>query len=122
MLDYGQRLITHHRDTFAKTHGDSGKFAIDMATIAGRKAMNNFNTEYFKIGESLNASIIDSNSPLLSLTSLDKLTSSILYTADSTQNSETIVRGNRIKADSKSDSYLKIKENFLITLRDLGNR
>lgn len=122
LLDYGQRLISHNRDTFAKTHGDSGKFAIDMATITGRKAMNNFNSEYFSLGQPLNASIIDSSSPLLSLTSFDKLTSSILYTADSSQNSETIVNGNRIKADSKSDSYMKIKEKFLATLTELGNR
>ncbi|MEM6772044.1 MAG: formimidoylglutamate deiminase, partial [Bacteroidota bacterium] len=41
MLDYGQRLITHQRNSFlSPNERDSGSYALKMATISGRQAMN----------------------------------------------------------------------------------
>ncbi|MBL4861849.1 MAG: formimidoylglutamate deiminase [Crocinitomicaceae bacterium] len=122
ILDYGQRLITHKRNTFtSEKEGNSGKYAVNMATITGRKAMNNFTTEFFKVGERLNASIIDASSPLLATCSLENLTSSIVYTADATHQWGTIVNGVMMK-DGKSENYDKIKSKFLETLHELKNR
>lgn len=54
ILDYGQRLLTHKRNTFtSENQGDSGSFAIEMATLAGRKAMNNYASAYFEVGQAL---------------------------------------------------------------------
>ena len=50
ILDYGQRLTSHKRNTFySNKEGDSGKFAIDQITTSGRRAMNNKHSEFFKI-------------------------------------------------------------------------
>jgi len=121
LLDYGQRLISHNRDTFAKQHGDSGLFAIEMATIAGRKAMNNFSKLFFEVGAPFNASIVDAASPLLGTCSPKNLTSSILYTADASHQWGTIVNG-EIKSKGRPANYETILENFNATIRTLKNR
>ena len=122
LLDYGQRLITHNRDTFAKQHGDSGLFAIEMATSAGRKAMKNESSDnFFEVGGMLNASIIDASTPLLGTTSKENLTSSILYTADASHLWGTIVNGN-IQSQGKHVNYTTILEGFNTALLELKNR
>ena len=56
LLDYGQRLLTHKRNTFSGENiSDSGLFAITKATITGRRAMNNFETEFFAVGADFDA-------------------------------------------------------------------
>ena len=121
LLDYGQRLITHKRNTYtSKTQGNSGTYAIDMATISGRKAMNNFSTEFFKVGEQLNASILDANTPLLATTSNEKLTSAIIYTTDATNQLGTLVNGDfTLITDLKRN---KITKDFIQTINQLKNR
>ena len=122
LLDYGQRLITHKRNTFtSETTGNSGEFAIKMATEAGRKAMNNFSSNYFKVGGILNASILESSSPLLATCSEANLASSIIYTADATQQSGTIANG-VLLPNGKSRNYDQIKLDFITTLNELKIR
>lgn len=121
LLDYGQRLITHKRNTYtSKATGNSGEFAIEMALLSGRKAMNNFETDYFKIGEKFNASIIDANSTLLSMTSNNNLASSIVYTSDATNQLGTIVNGNYLAREN--DNQRKIQDRFSKTIQELKNR
>jgi formiminoglutamate deiminase len=122
LLDYGQRLITHNRDTFAKTSGDSGRFAIDMSLKAGRKAMNNYSEEYFKVGEPFNAAIIDANSPLIATASNQNKASSIIYTADSSHQLGTIVNGKLLAFRGQHIHGEAIKSNFIQTLNELKNR
>ena len=122
LLDYGQRLITHNRDTFAKTDGDSGRFAIDMSLKAGRKAMNNFSMDYFKVGDSFNASIIDANSPLIATASDQNKASTIIYTADAGHQLGTIVNGALLTANGQHTDAERIKSNFIKTLNELKNR
>jgi formimidoylglutamate deiminase len=123
ILDYGQRLISHQRNTFtSELNGNSGEYAIEMATSAGRKAMDNFNDEYFKIGEPLNATIIEPTSPLLETCSDANLASSIIYTADATQQWGTISHGDLIVKKGKHRNYEEIKESFVKTLSELNNR
>ena len=47
LLDYGQRLISHQRDTFVDETGDSGLYAINNSIIGGRKAMGNLHEQFF---------------------------------------------------------------------------
>ena len=122
ILDYGQRLITHKRNTFtSEESGNSGEFALNMVTQAGRKAMNNFESSYFKVGSILNASILDPSSPLLATCSDANIASTIIYTADSTQQLGTISNG-VLMPNGKCSEYDQIKSNFVKTLTELKNR
>jgi len=122
VLDYGQRLITHKRNTFtSKETGNSGEYALKMATVAGRKAMNNFSGDYFKVGDVLNASIHETNSPLLATCSEANLASTIIYTADATQQWGTISNG-ALMPRGKSSNYNQIQSDFVTTLNELKNR
>jgi len=111
ILDYGQRLITHKRNTFTddKTE-DSGLYAITKATVAGRKAMNNFESDFFAVGASFDACIISADAPLLANTKLENLSSSIIYSTDASHIYGTFVAGKLIRKDGK---YQQIKENFI---------
>lgn len=107
ILDYGQRLITHKRNTFA---GDGGLYAITKATVAGRKAMNNFESEFFAEGASFDACVINGDEPLLANVKPESLASSIVYSADASQIYGTFVAGKLIQKDAK---YQRIKEDFI---------
>ena len=106
LLDYGQRLISHKRDTFPE---NAGLFAITKATVAGRKAMNNFEKEFFAVGADFDACVIDAEAQLLENVSFDNLASAIVYTADASQISGTFVSGKLIEKD---EIYWEIKERF----------
>ncbi len=111
ILDYGQRLITHKRDTFTgEKISDSGLYAIIKATIAGRRAMNNFESEFFAVGASFDACIINADEPLLANVKMENLASSIVYSTAASQIYGTFVGGKLIQKDAK---YQRIKETFI---------
>jgi formiminoglutamate deiminase len=107
LLDYGQRLISHKRNTFGE---NSGLYAITKATIAGRKAMNNFQTEFFSVGASFDACVTNADEPLLANVKTENLASSIVYSADAAQIYGTFVDGKLFQKDEK---YERLKENFV---------
>ena len=107
LLDYGQRLISHKRNTFG---ADGGLFAINQAIVAGRKAMNNFEKDFFAVGADFDACVIYEESHLLENVSLENLASTIVYTANISHINETFVRGNLIETD---ENYWEIKERFV---------
>ena len=107
LLDYGQRLVSHKRSTFG---ADSGLFSLTKSIVAGRKAMNNFEPDFFAIGADFDACVMDADAPLLENVSLEKLASAIVYTADISHINETFVRGNLIEKD---EHYWEIKERFI---------
>jgi formimidoylglutamate deiminase len=122
LLDYGQRLISHKRNTFtSEATGNSGEFAIQMANEAGRKAMNNFSSDYFKVGDILNASILEANSPLLATCSEANLASTVIYTTDATQQQATLANG-VLMPNGKGSNYDQIQSDFVATLNELKNR
>ncbi|MEY3236314.1 MAG: hypothetical protein RI883_415 [Bacteroidota bacterium] len=123
ILDYGQRLITHKRNTFTSANqGDSGRFAIEMATLSGRKAMNNYSSAYFEVGQVFNASVVSDQSPLLSLSSSENLLSSILYTTDSSNQLTSIVNGVVQIENGQHVKSDEIKSKFIETMQQLKNR
>jgi formiminoglutamate deiminase len=107
LLDYGQRLISHKRNTFG---AGGGLFAITKATISGRRAMNNFETEFFAAGTDFDACVIDANAPLMANVNLENLASAIVYSSDVAQICGTFVAGKLIRNDEK---YEQIKQNFI---------
>lgn len=123
LLDYGQRLTSHKRNSFTTLNqGDSGLFAIEMATEAGRKAMGNFEKSFFSPGQTLNACLIDASAPLLEITGASKRTSSIVYTCDSSFHWGTISNGNIVARNGRHIEQDAIRNRFRDTLRELNNR
>lgn len=111
LLDYGQRLISHKRNTFG---ANGGLFAITKVTVSGRKAMNNFEEDFFAVGADFDACVIHSEEVLLENVSLENLTSAIVYTADVSQINETFVAGELIERD---EVYWEIRERFVECVR-----
>ncbi len=120
ILDYGQRLTSHKRNIFfSDKQGDSGTHALTMATLAGRRAMGNFNNDFFEVGQPLNASLFDASQPLLATTSLENLASTIVYASDSSMQLGSIAYG---KPNPFKNNYEVIKKRFASTIHDLKNR
>ena len=123
LLDYGQRLTTYRRNTFASAdQGNSGMYAIKQTTIAGRRAMNNFESEYFKVGESFDACVISGNHPLIQTSSTDSLLNTIIYSSDETIQEGTIVKGEWKAKHGKHIHHLELVEDFVEALKELGVR
>lgn len=123
LLDYGQRLISHKRNTyFSPQQGDGGTYAIEMATLAGRKAMSNFENKYFKVGEPFNVCVIDGEHPLLANCSDNNLASTLIYSTDSSMQTGTISHGEMIVENGKHFNQKEIREKFNEVMKELGSR
>lgn len=123
LLDYGQRLTSHKRNTYySSQQGDSGRYAIEMALTSGRKAMNNFNTEFFKVGQSFNAVLMNAKSPLIATSSLQNLLSTFVYSTDTSMQYGTIANGKLVVKDGKHINTDTINSSFIDVVGKLGNR
>ena len=123
LLDYGQRLTSHKRNTFySKEQGDGGAFALDMSLVSGRKAMNNFEPDNFKIGSYFDAAIVDAGHPLIATASLKNLSSTIVYSADSAMQYGTISKGNFVVKNGKHENERLLKSGFAAAIDRLKNR
>ena len=123
LLDYGQRLVSHKRNTFnSPEQGDSGLFAIEMASTSGRLAMNNFEEKFFEVGKPFNTAIYDSNAPLIGSSSIDNMASTILYSSDASMLDTTIVNGKEIVKSGRHINNESIGNKFFKTIEELENR
>ena len=123
ILDYGQRLTTHRRNTFGfGDSGDSGAFAIDMVTVAGRKAMGNFNETYFEVGKKLNACVLNSDTPLLAETSRENRCSTMVYSLDGSANTSTISQGELVVHKGQHLIHQDFVKQFSEVIANLKNR
>lgn len=123
ILDYGQRLTSHKRNTyFSPQQGDGGTYALEMATIAGRKAMNNFTSDFFAVGQPLNACVMDDTAPLLANCSKENRASTIVYASDSHIQVGTISHGEKIVDQSKHHRQDEIRTLFSSAIKALKNR
>ncbi|MEO9806464.1 MAG: formimidoylglutamate deiminase [Reichenbachiella sp.] len=123
ILDYGQRLTTHRRNQFiSPTNGDSGLFAVDMALTSGRKAMGNSNETYFKIGQPMDAVVIDSKSPLIATCEAKNILSTLVYSGDRTNVYGTLVDGEWKVKDGRHQKLDGILSNFKKSLSELKIR
>jgi len=89
-LDYGQRLVTHRRNTF----DDGARELIDRTYFSGRKAMQLLNSnEYFELGTAFDCVVYSSESPLMIRPGTGNILPTILYTGDSAAVLGTIING-----------------------------
>ncbi|HNP20153.1 MAG TPA: formimidoylglutamate deiminase [Fulvivirga sp.] len=123
ILDYGQRLTSHNRNTFTdKNENDSGTYAIKQSQITGRKAMGNTNIKYFAVGQPFDAVVYDANTALLAACSIDNLLSTIVYASDSTWVLGTMVDGKWVVKDQNHSQKEKITLKFKETIQKLKVR
>jgi formimidoylglutamate deiminase len=94
-LDYAQRLTTHKRNTF----DDGASVLITKTILAGRRAMGLSCENFFETGKPFDAVVFNAAAPLLLQAYPDHLTSAMLYTADSSCVSGTIVKGKWVVKD-----------------------
>ncbi|MFT4603122.1 MAG: formiminoglutamate deiminase [Arenicella sp.] len=123
ILDYGQRLITHKRNTFySKNQGNSGLFAFEQITRSGRKAMNNFNATYFKVGETLDVAVVSKEHPLLQNCSFENLANTILFSSDSSMQWGTISKGELVVENGAHFLETEVQSGFSEAILQLKNR
>ncbi|MCO6510055.1 MAG: formimidoylglutamate deiminase [Aridibacter famidurans] len=104
LLDYGQRLTTHRRDTFTGESESSAENAIRSAFLAGVRATGEKTSEYFEVGKPLNACVIRDDHPLIEATRLESLADRIVYASDVTWVKGTVVNGKlRIENDRERE-------------------
>lgn len=123
ILDYGQRLTTHKRDSFCtENQGNSGLFALNQFIKNGRKAMGNHTATFFEVGDSFDALILDGNTPILQVCSPENLASTIVYASDVSMYLGTMVNGKWRMKSGKHEKSEEVKMEFVETLKELNNR
>jgi len=123
LLDYGQRLTTHKRNSFYETgKGDSGFNAIQMAWFSGKKAMGDYRNDFFEIGKPFDAVIMDAKAPLIASASLKHLCNTFVYSSDVANILGTIVNGEWLVKQGGHRAADMICSRFLETMKFLGTR
>ena len=115
ILDYGQRTKTHDRAQFTSKHEvNAGKFAIDMAWHNGRIAMGEKKSNFLTVGDSLDAVIINANTPLISVSTPENILTTLVYSGQPNDLLGTLVNGqwlikkqNHIKQEEIQNSFVK---------------
>lgn len=115
-LDYAQRLITHKRNTF----NDGAATLVRNAVLCGSKAMGSDKKDYFEVGDSLDAIVFDTRSPLLSNVNSEYLLPKIVYTTDSAALLGTLVNGKWIIKNGSHQNEQEFTASFLETLHALA--
>ena len=122
LLDYGQRLISHNRNTFGNSSsGDSGTIALSNSFFNGKKAMGADVVNHFEIGKPMDALVISETHPLIAQTSIKNLSNTIVFSTDTSMFVGTLVDGNWIIKDGFHTSKL-IDEQFNATMKKLKVR
>jgi formimidoylglutamate deiminase len=119
MIDYRQRLLTNHRNTFS---GDAASYLVNESVASGRKAMGFKSENNFEIGKPFDAVVYKANSHLLADTTDKNRMATILYTSDSSRVLGTIVKGKWIVKEGHHINGRSIKDNFSKAMRELKNR
>ncbi|CAN5185858.1 formimidoylglutamate deiminase [soil metagenome] len=119
MIDYRQRLVTNKRNTF---ENDGAKYMIDESVTRGRKAMGYDEIDHFKIGQALDALIVDSTSYLLHSTQLKNILTTLVYTGDSSNNLGTLVNGQWVVKNQLHQANASISSKFQAAIKKLTNR
>ena len=123
LLDYGQRLISHQRDTFTTDkEGDSGLYGLNQLIFSGRKAMGKSSKDFFEPGQAFDALVMDASIPIFNICSKENLTSTMVYASDASMHLGTIVNGEWVIKKGKHRESSTIKKNFITALKALKNR
>ena len=123
LLDYGQRLTSHGRTTFAtKERGDCGLEAVERSLVGGRAAAGITDQAYFANGRSFDAVVLDATAPLLQATPSSGLCSTIVYAAQASMQLGTMVAGEWVVERGRHQLMESLSRNFVGAMRRLGVR
>lgn len=123
LLDYGQRLVSHKRNTFYNTsNGDSGLFGFAKSLSSGRKAMGLESDSFFAVGQPLDAVLIDAHQALIASSAPEKLLSTYVYAGDTSFNLGTLVDGQWKIREGKHRDHREISKAFVKSLKELAIR
>jgi formimidoylglutamate deiminase len=116
-LDYGQRLLSHRRNTF----DEGAQQLTSVSWQAGNHALGiPQQSDYFSIGQPLDAVVYDANFPLLSVTPLSHLLSAIIYTTDSSATLGTLVNGRWVVQRGHHIDIGHIRKAYGVAIRKLS--
>jgi len=119
MIDYRQRLVTNHRNTF---EGDAAAYLVNAEIESGRRAMGVASNNHFEIGQPLDAVVYQSGSHLVANTSAKNRLATLLYTADTSRIAGTIINGKWVVKDQHHQNGHAIKTAFTKAMRGIKNR
>ncbi|MCX2746077.1 formimidoylglutamate deiminase [Mangrovivirga sp. M17] len=118
-LDYGQRLVTHQRNTF------NTSFRSEMfhdVVLQGRKSAGINSDRYFSEDLPFDAIVIDDSHPLVGSASAKNLLSTILYSDTTIKIKEVYRAGNKVVDSGMHVKREEIGANTLKTLKNTGLR
>jgi formimidoylglutamate deiminase len=119
MIDYRQRLITHHRNTF---DGDAAGYMIRESLFSGRRAMGIESKDFFELGRPFDAVIYNAQNHLLTSTSPPNRLATLLYTSDSSRIIGTIINGKWVVKNQHHVNGASIKSAFAKAMREIKLR
>jgi len=113
LLDYGQRLKFKKRNIMCLESGqDSGEILFNYTQKAGLKAMGIKKACALKVGDPFDVAVIKPNHPVLVGKAPEFLLSALIYSADTSVFSGTIVAGEWVVKNGKHLKYDKICDTF----------
>jgi formimidoylglutamate deiminase len=119
MIDYRQRLITHQRNTF---EGDAATYLVQNEIVNGRLAMRLGRELPFAPGQPFNAVVYNADTPLLHVTSVEKLMSTLVYASDAACALGTIVEGKWVIYQGQHVKKEEIRSKFSKAIQSIKNR
>ncbi len=123
ILDYGQRLISHKRNTFySQEQGNSGFYSLEQSIFNGRKAMGRDTENFFEIGEDFDAVVVDLAHPLLFMSNPELKLTTNLFSMDQTSIKEVYVAGERLVTGGMHNQIDSIWMDFAKTMDELKFR
>lgn len=124
LLDYGQRLVTHRRDTFYDgSGGGSGAYAVRQAVLTGRRSTGaGASDEYFAVGDRFDACVFDADHPLIRSASDENLLDTLVYASDETMQTGVIAGGRWRVQNGRHVERDSLAEGFLKAVGELSNR
>lgn len=120
LLDYGQRLTTHRRDTFIGSSDSSAENAFRTAARAGMHGTGEPAGEHFEIGKPLNACVIGDGHPLLTSSSIDSIADRILYAPEAAVVESTIINGRMMSENGRHVRGDETRMRFESAIGDLA--
>ncbi|MEM1406538.1 MAG: formimidoylglutamate deiminase [Bacteroidota bacterium] len=123
ILDYGQRLTSHRRNTFTYSNkSDHTLYAFDQMLSSGRAAMGHLSKGYFELNSPFDAVIFDAKQPLLANTAREYWLPTLLYSADASWIKGTIIDGRWVVENNLHKDQEKIRPAFTKALKKLALR
>ena len=123
ILDYGQRLTSHKRNTFINPNKSNYTLCtFDQMLSSGRAAMGQPSKGYFELNSPFDAVIFDAKQPLLANTAREYWLPSLLYSADASWIKGTIIDGRWVAKNNLHHDHEQIRYTFSKALKKLALR